>query len=99
VGIANEGLFGCGDLEWRLVAPPLQPETVSCSPTNGLLEGPPSSDTVTSQEIECSIDWNEVPLGQTAHHFLVLFSYPSGNGTDSAHLIAARLIRPKAPAP
>lgn len=97
VGIANEGLFGCGDLEWWLVAPPLQPETVSCSPTNGLLEGPPSSDAVTSEEIECFIEWNEVPLGETTRYFLVLFSYPKGNGTDSAHLVAVRLTRPKAP--
>lgn len=94
VEIANKGLFQCGDLDWSVVEPLPQTGMLSCSPTNGILEGTEGPDELNTQNIQCAIDWDSIAPGQTKNLFLILFSYPRVNGTDSAHLITVRATKP-----
>jgi hypothetical protein len=94
VGIANEGVFECGDLDWSIVEPSLQRGVLSCSPANGVLEGAQDYKEPNTEEIQCSVDWGGVTPGRAGDYFLVLFSYPRVNGTDSIHLIRVRAARP-----
>lgn len=94
VGIANEGIFQCGNLDWWIVEPSLQEGMLSCSPTSGVLEGASGSGELTSAGIQCAIDWSGVPPGKTRDFFLILLSYPRVNGIDSAHLVRIRAARP-----
>jgi hypothetical protein len=94
VGIANEGIFECGDLDWWIVAPSLQRGALVCSPVSGALEGTQDYNEPNTEEIQCSVDWDGLTPEQTGDYFLVLFSYPRVNGTDSVHLIRVRIARP-----
>lgn len=94
VGIVNEGIFECGDLDWWIVEPSLQRGTLACSPASGVLEGAQDYKEPNTEEIQCSVDWDGLTPGQTGGYFLVLFSYPRVNGTDSVHLIRVRIARP-----
>lgn len=94
VGIANEGIFECGDLDWWIVEPSLQRGALACSPTSGVLEGAQDYNKPTTEQIQCSVDWDGLTPEQAGDHFLVLFSYPRVNGTDSVHLIRVRVASP-----
>jgi hypothetical protein len=95
VWVANEGILQCGDLDWWIVEPSLQTGMLSCSPVNGVLEGSPGYEQPSNtEEIWCTVDWSGITPQQTRDYFLVLFSYPRVNGTDSAHLIRVRAARP-----
>jgi hypothetical protein len=85
--IENRGLFDCGKVDWQMVEPSLQIGFLSCSPTNGILEGCGQSGESNTEEIRCSLDWSVISMGQAEDYFLVLFSYPVINGIDSAYLI------------
>ncbi|MBN1976806.1 MAG: hypothetical protein JW918_05345 [Anaerolineae bacterium] len=94
VGIANAGIFECGDLDWWVVEPSLQGGALACSPASGVLDGAQDYKEPNTAEILCSVDWDSLAPGQTGDYFLVLFSYPRVNGTDSVHLIRVRAVAP-----
>jgi hypothetical protein len=94
VEIANEGILQCGDLSWQAVEPASQADALSCLPDHGELAGAQSWGEPTLENIECSIDWSGIPAGQAEDYYLLLFSYPRVNGTDSAHLVEVRLEKP-----
>lgn len=87
VGLANTGILNCGTVDWYLVENTLQPDALSCSPTNGVLEGSQPGAEANVTTIQCAINWDEIDSEQTGDLYLVLFSVPRVNGTDRGHLI------------